>query len=92
MKGLRFIRGPFSVKTHLTRCHDAPSLDIIFRNAMIKEKVEITHKKEDNPLNQNKEKLPFLSEVIKPELFKKGQANIVIAPCHSGKTTAAVTK
>lgn len=37
-------------------------------------------------------RLPFLSEVIQPELFQKGQANIIIAPCHSGKTTAAVTK
>ena len=43
-------------------------------------------------MNQNKKALPFLSAVIEPDLFKKGQANIVIAPCHSGKTTAAVTK
>lgn len=42
--------------------------------------------------NQNKDRLPFLSEVIETECFKRGQANIVIAPCHSGKTTAAVTK
>ena len=40
----------------------------------------------------NSKKLPFLSHVIEPERFKKGQANIVIAPCHSGKTTAAVTR
>lgn len=36
--------------------------------------------------------MPYLSKVIQPEQFKRGQANIVIAPCHSGKTTAAVTK
>ena len=42
--------------------------------------------------DHNDAKLPFLSEVIQPELFQKGQANIIIAPCHSGKTTAAVTK
>lgn len=42
--------------------------------------------------DQINEKLPYLSEVIETALFKKGQANIVIAPCHSGKSTAAVTK
>lgn len=42
--------------------------------------------------DQNNTRLPFLSKVIEPERFHKGQANIVIAPCHSGKTTAAVTK
>ena len=31
---------------------------------------------------------PFLSKIIEVEKFKKGRANIVIAPCHSGKTTA----
>ena len=31
---------------------------------------------------------PFLSKIIEVEKFKRGQANIVIAPCHSGKTTA----
>ena len=39
-----------------------------------------------------KEKRIYLSDVIKPEEFKKGRANIVIAPCHSGKTTAAIKK
>ena len=43
-------------------------------------------------INTSNERRPFLSEVIEPELFKKGQANIVVAPCHSGKTTAAVTR
>lgn len=42
--------------------------------------------------NTSNEKRPFLSKVIEPELLKKGQANIVVAPCHSGKTTAAVTR
>ena len=32
----------------------------------------------------------FLADVIDVTAFKKGQANIVIAPCHSGKTTAAI--
>ena len=34
----------------------------------------------------------YLSDVIEVKKFKKGQANIVVAPCHSGKTTAAVSK
>ena len=34
----------------------------------------------------------YLSDVIEVNKFKKGQANIVVAPCHSGKTTAAVSK
>lgn len=34
-------------------------------------------------------KLPHLSKVIDISQFKKGQANIIVAPCHSGKTTAA---
>ena len=38
------------------------------------------------------DKRVYLSHVIETEKFKKGQANIIIAPCHSGKTTAAVTK
>lgn len=41
---------------------------------------------------QSNEKLPYLSDIIETDCFKRGQANIVIAPCHSGKTTAAVTK
>lgn len=31
---------------------------------------------------------PFLSEVLEVDQFKRGQANIIVAPCHSGKTTA----
>ena len=33
--------------------------------------------------------LPYLSEVLDTSVFKLGQANIIVAPCHSGKTTAA---
>ncbi len=32
---------------------------------------------------------PFLSKVIAFNQLKKGQANVIVAPCHSGKTTAA---
>ena len=32
--------------------------------------------------------LPFLNEVLDTTAFKRGQANIIVAPCHSGKTTA----
>lgn len=31
---------------------------------------------------------PFLSKILEVEKLKKGQANIIVAPCHSGKTTA----
>ena len=34
----------------------------------------------------------YLSDVIDPSQFKRGQANIVIAPCNAGKTTAAFRK
>lgn len=34
--------------------------------------------------------LPYLGEVIDIHQFKRGQVNIVVAPCHSGKTTAAI--
>ena len=34
----------------------------------------------------------YLSHVIDILEFKRGQANIIIAPCHSGKTTAAIQK
>lgn len=34
----------------------------------------------------------YLSDVIDETQFKKGQANIIVAPCHSGKTTAAIAK
>ena len=33
-----------------------------------------------------------MSNVINIREFKRGQANIIIAPCHSGKTTAAIQK
>lgn len=32
---------------------------------------------------------PHLSKVLDVTTFKKGQANLIVAPCHSGKTTAA---
>lgn len=32
---------------------------------------------------------PYLSEVLDVTRFRKGRANIIVAPCHSGKTTAA---
>ena len=41
-------------------------------------------------MEKNEEDLPFLSDVIEIERFKKKQANLIIAPCHSGKTTAAL--
>ena len=34
----------------------------------------------------------YLSRVLDVTAFKRGQANVIIAPCHSGKTTAALTK
>ena len=34
----------------------------------------------------------YLSDVINEKQFKTGQANIIIAPCHSGKTTAAINR
>lgn len=37
----------------------------------------------------NAEELPYLSDIIEIDEFRKGQANIIVAPCHSGKTTAA---
>lgn len=33
---------------------------------------------------------PYLSELIDVSQFKRGQANIIISSCHSGKTTAAI--
>ena len=33
--------------------------------------------------------LPYLSELLSPKQFKRGRFNLVIAPCHSGKSTAA---
>ena len=32
---------------------------------------------------------PYLSEVLDLSALRKGRANIIVAPCHSGKTTAA---
>lgn len=32
---------------------------------------------------------PYLSDVLDHAALKKGRANIIVAPCHSGKTTAA---
>ena len=40
---------------------------------------------EDNP----SPKKPYLGEVLDLEALRKGRANIIVAPCHSGKTTAA---
>ena len=34
---------------------------------------------------------PYLSEVLDLSALRKGRANIIVAPCHSGKTTAAHT-
>lgn len=31
---------------------------------------------------------PFLSEILEVDQFQRGQANIIVAPCHSGKTFA----
>lgn len=33
--------------------------------------------------------LPYLSDLLTPSQFKRGRFNLVIAPCHSGKSTAA---
>ncbi len=33
--------------------------------------------------------LPYLSELLSPRQFKHGRFNLVVAPCHSGKSTAA---
>jgi len=41
-------------------------------------------------MDKKEDGLPFLRQVIEVEKFKKGQANVIVAPCHSGKTTAAV--
>lgn len=34
----------------------------------------------------------YLSDVINVGDFKKGQANVIVAPCHTGKTTAIFEK
>lgn len=55
----------------------------------------ITEKNDVLPGTDLEEKLPqrtYLSDVINEKQFKTGQANIIIAPCHSGKTTAAINK
>jgi hypothetical protein len=41
---------------------------------------------------QLNERRIYLSDVLDETVFKKGQANIIVAPCHSGKTTAAIAK
>ena len=49
--------------------------------------------KEDFYMNQTEDGLvglPFLSEVLDTTAFKRGQANIIAAPCHSGKNAATV--
>ena len=43
---------------------------------------------ENNNSTPSDPELPYLSEVIDVNTFKKGQLNIIVAPCHSGKTTA----
>lgn len=40
---------------------------------------------ENGPLSDSK---PYLSEVLAVDRLKKGCVNIIVAPCHSGKTTA----
>lgn len=34
-------------------------------------------------------KKPYLGEILNLDDLRKGRANIIVAPCHSGKTTAA---
>ena len=41
--------------------------------------------------NQADPELPYLSDLLQPEQFKHGRFNLVVAPCHSGKSTAART-
>ena len=43
---------------------------------------------ENNNSTPSDPALPYLSEVIDVNAFKKGRLNIIVAPCHSGKTTA----
>ena len=40
--------------------------------------------------NQADPELPYLSDLLLKYSLKKGHANIIVAPCHSGKTTAAI--
>lgn len=42
--------------------------------------------KSDTDLSPKK---PYLSEVLDYPALRKGRANIISSPCHSGKTTAA---
>lgn len=37
----------------------------------------------------SEQKKPYLSDVIKPVFLIRGIVNLIVAPCHSGKTTAA---
>lgn len=41
---------------------------------------------EDDGLSTKK---PYLGDILDMEELRKGRANIIVAPCHSGKTTAA---
>ena len=41
--------------------------------------------------NQADPELPYLSDLLQPEQFKHERFNLVVAPCHSGKSTAART-
>ena len=41
------------------------------------------------PMNQTDPALPFLSDIFDISQLKRGRANLIVAPCHSGKTTLA---
>jgi len=44
----------------------------------------------DNDVNLSiSNEKPYLSHVIELNKYRRGRANIIVAPCHSGKTTAA---
>lgn len=40
-------------------------------------------------MNQTDPALPFLSDIFDISQLKRGRANLIVAPCHSGKTTLA---
>ena len=44
---------------------------------------------QNNDESDLRPKKPHLSKVLDLESLRKGRANIIVAPCHSGKTTAA---
>ena len=60
-------------------------------NELMKYDKAPTQKREGDAMANALERI-YLSDVIETEKFKKGQANIIVAPCHSGKTTAAIGK